>query len=75
METLQKRTSSEVQTIEQTSKKWKLLKLIGTLVMLAGMPGCIMVLTGNSSHLVPYIFMAGALVYTVGGLGAWWHHS
>jgi len=62
--------------IESTAKKWKLLQLIGVVIVLAGLGSCMMSLAseqGGAGSAV--LFAIGMLFLAVGSFGAWWHHK
>jgi len=55
---------------EQTAKRFKALQAIGGAAVLLSLPGC-MVAPGLGGGL----FFVGALVYSAGRIGGWWHHG
>jgi len=76
------RPAKEVQTIEKTGKRWKLLKLVGGLSMIGGVGSCIIAsaeTTDPTEAGPPLISMAlffgGLAVMLFAKFGAWWHHG
>ena len=71
-------SSDGVQTIQQTSKKWKALQFFGTLLILASiliMPFVFAsddVANPKASFVIPLV---GIVFYTIGRAGGWWHHG
>ncbi|HZU35413.1 MAG TPA: zinc-ribbon domain-containing protein [Gemmataceae bacterium] len=65
--------------IEQTSKRWKLMQLIGVLVCLLGaIPFTVFfLLTERPAFLVlaGAVFMIGFVIWATGSVAAWWHHG
>lgn len=63
-------------TIQATGKRWKFLQLLGAVIAVAGIVGCInsdmKSATGAWSVLA---FVIGGTVHFVGRVGAWWHHA
>lgn len=70
--------SSPVQTIQQTSKKYKLAQAIGVLLTVSAMP---LVLIGansssqNTSTAGILCFIVGPCIYFAGRFGAWWNNK
>lgn len=58
-------------TIEQTSKKWKKIKIIAGLLILIG----IIVSSSDSPAIGAWILFAGLCSAVYAGFGSWWHHS
>ena len=60
-------------TIEQTSKKWKKLKLLASAFIIVGF---IVASKGDTAVYfgTPMIFI-GLLILLYSGFGSWWHHS
>jgi len=69
-----------VQTIEQTSKVWKLAKLVGTLVLIAAVAvlGACMIAGVTLPALQGVLFVAiiaGMAFFVIGRVGAWWSNG
>ena len=67
----------DVQTIEQTSKKWKILAIAGAMIMMTGLCGFCNpdVQSDLEIALVGVTAVAGFLILIVSRLGAWWEHG
>lgn len=61
-------------TIEQTSKTWKVVILIGLLLLFGGVAGCVAE-RGGSTNVGAPIAGLGLAVLFAGKLGAWWDHG
>ncbi len=75
--------TAHVQTIEQTSKKWKLRILLSIATMLVGF-ACILVWISTGPHpggpgpffvIATILFLGGLLGSIVARIGAWWYHG
>lgn len=68
--------SNSVQTIQLTSKKWKLLKMISVLLMGAGVFTC-STASGKPAQIdtAVYFWLGGFAVYLYAAFGAWWNHG
>lgn len=64
------------QTVQLTSKKWKIPQLIGGALMLAAPLSLILApkILGLF-FLLPLLFVTGFLVWLIGRVGAWWFHG
>jgi uncharacterized membrane protein HdeD (DUF308 family) len=67
-------------TVEQTGKKWKKLRVLGTLLLIAGVVTLITAFAGQDPSIGA--FAAGAIMSLVSfvvliyaRIGAWWHHG
>jgi len=60
-----------VQTIEKTSKKWKLMMLAGAGLVLIGIPAFF----STQNTFSGLIVFAGLILYIYARLAAWWHHG
>ena len=60
-------TSEDMVTTETTGKEWKIVRLIGGLLMAAGVVAWV----GNSTD-AGMVFLLGCMIYLGGRLGAWW---
>lgn len=72
------KSTGAVQTIELTSKKFKLVQIIGFLIGLPGGAICLYSLSIKSFALLPFgasIFLVGLLITLAGAVLAWWHHG
>lgn len=76
------RPAKEVQTIEKTGKRWKVLILFGTILMISGLTSCILrsaEATESSDTaslgLGLLLFFGGFTIAIIGRFGAWWHHG
>jgi hypothetical protein len=77
--------STPVQTIQATSKKWKLLKLLGVLAIMFGMlifVSLIVITAGSKQqefgffHGLSCVSVSGGLaMFVFARLMAWWHHG
>ena len=68
----------EIQTIEATGKLWKVIELLGALLVLAGAAISIrMGMNGSLNALPITLWMVGMgfLIMFVGAIGAWWFHG
>jgi len=75
------RTTQFVRTIEQTSKKWKAMKVIGFLLLFTG----IALVTGSSpdpsgepsgaAMTGVLLVIGGPCLYIFARVMAWWHHG
>lgn len=71
-----------VQTIEQTSKGWKLTQLAGAAMMVVGLSSCLVSMQDvTAGQTEPegaqgmLIGMVGIMILLFGRLGAWWNHG
>lgn len=64
-------TDEDVQTIEQTGKKWKIFQLVGALILTAGMVGCM----AGEFDAGSMGFLSGFIVIICVRMGAWWEHG
>lgn len=62
--------NSEVVTIQQTAKKYKLMQTIGMLLIVAGVAGMFFLALYSGAAVV-----LGILLYAAGRWLAWWHHG
>ena len=76
------RPAKEVQTIEKTGKRWKLLILFGTILMISGLTSCILgsAEATDSTETASLgtgflLFFGGFAIAVIGKFGAWWHHG
>lgn len=62
---------SRIQTVQQTSKIWKAIQVLGVLGMVGGLTAFYM------THEPGCAFTAGACVpiWIIGRVGAWWYHG
>jgi RNA polymerase subunit RPABC4/transcription elongation factor Spt4 len=60
-----------VVTTQQTAKKYKVLQLVGVLVLLFG----VIVRAGTGEYWGTAVAMLGLLLFVAGRLGAWWRHG
>jgi len=66
-----------VQTIQETSKKWKGMQLIGAILLVIGIISCInQTSTGSltESPVTGVLIFLGFIFSVIGKFGAWWHH-
>lgn len=66
------------QTIQQTSKVWKLLMLIGGMLTIGGITGCILgasIQSGGFAAISSVAAFLGAGLSIVAKLCAWWFHG
>lgn len=65
-----------IQTIEQTSKRWKGLQLVG--FILCGL-GLVITFSGETGpgaiNPGPIMFIVGLAIYILARFSAWWHHQ
>lgn len=64
-------TPEDVVTTQATGKEWKIVQLIGGLLMIGGVVSC----SGGSAHNGGMIFFLGCVVFLGGRIGAWWNHG
>jgi len=74
-----------VRTVELTGKKWKVMILVGDVLLYGGVGSTVVILTlgdqwGEPWGMVAMVVVAlalplGALLTVVGRIGRWWHHS
>ena len=66
-----------VRTIQQTSKKWKLLQLVGVVAIIVGVVSCASSMSDPDPNMscTGISWLIGAPAIIVGKLGAWWHHA
>jgi len=69
---MEKDNPSGVVTTQQTGKVWKLLQLVGALLLAAGVTSCMLKADGGTMSL---LFLAGGALYFTGRFGAWWKHG
>lgn len=68
-------------TIQETSKKFKLQSLISYLIITIGIIGLIMTNDTNNNHdsfssyFAITIFIIGVILYIVNQIRIWWHHK
>lgn len=71
--------AKHIVTIQATSKKWKVLQLIGGFLCIIGIISCSMVISKNSpgdpDTSGVFIFFIGFLLFFIGRLGAWWNNK
>lgn len=66
----------KAQTVEQTSKKWKMLTLIGGILLVVGLPILIYSQAGMySPYPAAIVAGLGLTMYLVARFGAWWYHA
>ena len=74
----QHQTRQAVQTIEQTSKKWKGLQVISGLILIIGLFMFFSV-AGSSNpadtNIGAAVMFIGLVGYITARVGAWWHHQ
>ncbi|MEX2672624.1 MAG: hypothetical protein WD294_10990 [Phycisphaeraceae bacterium] len=78
-----RRRGRRVQTIEKTAKQWKLMQLVGVLMILITITGCMIAMStsepgGEPSAALPInmlLFFVGVCLWIAGRLGAWWYHA
>jgi len=63
-----------VQTVEQTSKTWKGLQLLGGVAMALGF-GCCLLAGEENPGGTAVLLVGGFIVYMIARVGAWWHHA
>lgn len=83
-------TPQQIQTIQATAKKWKLLKILGVLMTLIGLPLLLIAMAASSAAveseeaapaaagmwiLATLTFGGGLVIYFVARFMAWWHHA
>lgn len=74
-------TGNKVQTIELTSKKYKLQMLLSTLLTFVSLffmfNGCVRVDSGLEGHVAIWVFgfFAGLIWFCLVRFQIWWHHS
>jgi len=62
-------------TIEKTAKKWKLLQLIGAIMIVFGLLGsCSYANTDTSSNSLIFALI-GFVIYICARIYAWWYHG
>lgn len=62
-------TPGDIVTTQSTGREWKIVRLIGGLLMVTG----VVAWAGNSTD-AGMVFFLGCLIYLGGRLGAWWMH-
>ncbi len=65
------REIKQIQTIEKTSKKWKFARLIGVILVIAG----IINIFKNNMGAAIVLIIFGLLIIIISRLGAWWFHG
>lgn len=67
----------EVQTVEQTGKRWKKMELFGGLIFFVGVGSCCILLAGGGEGMeftaIPMI--SGVILCIIAKIGAWWCHG
>lgn len=67
---------TEIITTQQTSKKWKLLRVVGLLGIIAAVVWLLLAVTTDAPTAGAWVLMIGSgLVVWVARLGKWWCHS
>lgn len=77
-ELVSKKSTGTVQTIELTSKKFKIIQIAGFLIGLPGAAICIYAFAMKSVAILSLggsIFAVGFIVTLIGAVLAWWHHG
>jgi hypothetical protein len=72
------KTHRQVQTIEATSKPWKLAQLIGALLMTLGIFLLCAGMGGSGAGMGvagAFVALPGLIIYLVARVGAWWYHG
>lgn len=70
------RHDRRVQTIERTSKIWKLLQLIGAVGIITGIAVLFIMPAGSSLQASGFLMIiAGFLTYIIARVAAWWCHG
>ena len=64
---------SRAVTIEATGKGPKVVQLIGGVLMLAGIGGCVLG-PGMLFHGIG-LFLVGLVIYVIGAVSGWWRHG
>lgn len=64
-------------TIEQTSKKWKALQLVGGLLAIFGVPAAMLgsVVNPIGSYVGLVLMLGGLGLFVYARLLTWWHHG
>jgi len=65
-------------TIEATGKRWKLLQLVGVVLLVISVPTCVAGANADSDPAIGVgmvLGMAGFALYVLGRTGAWWFHG
>lgn len=64
-------------TIQATSKKWKTMQLVGTLILIFGIVASCSAdkSSGSSSGWPAFVILAGLVVILYARFSAWWHHG
>jgi hypothetical protein len=60
-----------IQTIEQTSKKYKMGQLIGVGMILASVVAC----STREFHNGAWLMILGLIIYIASRMGAWWNNG
>lgn len=68
------------QTIEATGKKWKLMQVVGALLIAVGFTALCASAgttpnTGEGAVGTTLVLLAGLVLVVSGRFGAWWHHA
>lgn len=65
-----------VQPIEQTGKQWKMLQLVGGILLVGSLVSAIWALDGSEMAAMATIllFAGGFTMAVIGRLGGWWYH-
>lgn len=71
MQDVQTQNKNQTVLVEQTSKKWKGLKLAGILIFIIG--GVALIVSPNG--FTGFLLFLGIALYMVSRFGAWWHHK
>lgn len=67
-------TEQSTVTTQQTSKPYKVLLMLGVVMICVGMVSCL-ASNGTPSTATGLMFAAGLLLCIAGKSGAWWHHG
>lgn len=67
----------DVQTIEATAKKWKMVQIAGMIILIIGIFSCsaATVRSDGSYGIGTTIPWIGLVVFLFGRIAAWWHHG
>lgn len=76
---IQQRHTDTVQTVERTSREWKMHILLASLTVIVGVVWLIAAMTGYCSQeqigWSMLLLIPGVIWYVLARVGAWWHHG
>lgn len=64
--------SKHIQTIEKTGKRWKLLQLLGGLLLAFGI---VIIIGQGPIEKAPWFIGGGIGLMMLARIGVWWNHS